>query len=659
MGSPKPLTPTKAPDDGTKAEKLLHIAIGDFAYDPLGYVKFAFPWGKGRLAGETGPDKWQADILHAMAMALRKGMKPGEAMGTAIKVAVASGHGIGKTALVSWIILWFVSCFEFSQTVVTANTKAQLLTKTWRELAKWHRLAINHSWFEWTATQFKSRKYPDTWFASAIPWSEHASEAFAGTHEKYVLMIFDEASLIADKIWEVAEGAMTTPNAIWIAFGNPTRNTGKFAECFGRQKHRWITRQIDSRTAKMANKAQIQQWVEDYGEDSDFVRVRVRGVFPRAGSLQFIIMEEVTNAMKRTPFGFEQAARVMGVDVARHGDDQTCITKRQGLKCWPQKRMRIPDTMQIASRVAEEIVDFDPDAVFIDVTGMGWGVYDRLRQLGYGDILFAVQVGEAAIEDKRFFNKRAELWWKVREWLRHGGSLVDDRELESDLIGPEYGYDPRERVQMEKKEDTKERGLASPDGADSLALTFAVTVEPKKRKQETYRDRMRARLRAQTSGGETPQSAREHDHDRTLIERAGSAFARRDDGGHSRIGAALARYPAPVRVGGEPGVRLVLQRQGVSDRARARLRQRGRPASVTRRVPCRLSRSGEHHGTSSRQQVQEDRQASPRVARASRAREGPAGRRRPHRGPPDAHAQGLAMVLARGREERAQARLVG
>lgn len=486
----------KQPSIDPEAE--LYADIGKYAYDPLNFVYYAFPWGKAgsRLAAEVGPDAWQAEVLTALGRDLKAGREAKEAAGTAIKLAVASGHGIGKTCLVAWIILWFVSCFEMGQTVVTANTKTQLLTKTWRELAKWHRLAINSHWFEWTATQFKHRLFPDTWFASAIPWSEHNSEAFAGTHEKFVLMLFDEAASIANIIWEVAEGAMTTPNAVWIAFGNPTRNTGAFAECFGRQKHRWRTWQIDSRKAKMANKAQIQQWIDDYGEDSDFVRVRVRGVFPRAGSLQLISSEAVLQAMQRQLKPSEFHAKVIGLDVARHGDDQSCIIKRQGMWTSKARRFRIPDLMLLASVFAEEINDWQPDAVFVDVTGMGWGVYDRLRQLCNPDILYPVQVGEQAIEPTRFFNRRAEVWWRMRDWISEGGMLEDDPEMESDLTGPEYGYAERERIQLEKKEDMKARGLASPDAGDALALTFTTTVQPKEQPKTTWRDRLRSTSRA-------------------------------------------------------------------------------------------------------------------------------------------------------------------
>ncbi len=269
-------------------EQLVQI-LAEFVYDPLGYVYFN--WGWDFEAGE-GPDKWQADVLNDIgeAMRLAAAGQYGEAEEkmASVRIAVASGHGIGKSALISWILKWFAATRPHPQIVVTANTKNQLETKTWRELAKWNKKARDGHLFKWTATRFSREGHHETWFAAAIPWSKEKSEAFAGTHEAHVLFLFDEASIIDDIIWEVAEGAMTTPGTLWVAFGNPTQNTGRFRECFGKFRHRWITRQIDSRSAKMVNQAQVQQWIEDYGEDSDFVRVRVKGWFPRASVAQFI-----------------------------------------------------------------------------------------------------------------------------------------------------------------------------------------------------------------------------------------------------------------------------------------------------------------------------------------------------------------------------------
>lgn len=408
----------------------------------------------------------------------------------AIQVAVSSGHGIGKTALVAWIIIWFLSTRPFPQVVVTANTKTQLTGKTWRELSKWHGLAINRDWFEWTATKFELKAHRETWFAQAVPWSKNRPEAFAGTHEKYVLMIFDEASAIDDSIWDTAEGAMTTPGAIWIAFGNPTRNSGRFKECWGRLRHRWISRQIDSRTAKKANREKIDQWIQDYGEDSDFVRIRVKGIFPRASSTQFISEDLVDDAIRRVheTDAWSHAPRVIGVDVARFGDDQSVILLRQGLHIHRVRKFRGVNTMQLASYVAEEIDQYRPAATFIDVVGIGAGVVDRLRQLRYKVV--EVNSGEKASDENRYFNVRAEIWDRMRQWLKVG-AIPDDVEMRTDLIGPEYGYDKRERIQLEKKEDMKARGLASPDSGDALALTFAMPVsiaerEASQEKKEDY-----------------------------------------------------------------------------------------------------------------------------------------------------------------------------
>lgn len=473
----------------TPEEVALVEEIAVFYDDPLAFVLYAFPWGVegGPLADQPGPDEWQTDVMTAISAAMRRG----ESAQTAIQIAVASGHGIGKTALVAWVILWFASTHEHPQIVVTANTGTQLSSKTWRELSKWHKLAINAHWFTWTATRFAHVLYQETWFAAAIPWTEHNSEAFAGTHEQHVLVVFDEASAIADKIWEVTEGAMTTHGAMWLAFGNPTQNKGRFADCFGRLRHRWITRQIDSRTARMANKAQIQQWIDDYGEDHDFVRVRVRGVFPRAGTLQFIGSDLILAAQKRKAEGHESFSKVLGVDVARHGDDQSVVTRRQGNHVWPQQPYRIPDLMDLADVVATHIHEFQPDAVFVDATGIGWGLIDRLRQMNFGQLVIPVQVGEAATDPARYVRKRDELWARGKKWLQEGGSLPNDPMLEADLTGPQYGYDNKMRLEIESKADTKKRGLPSPDAADSLLLTFANPIATQTKKPvASWRDRL-------------------------------------------------------------------------------------------------------------------------------------------------------------------------
>ena len=457
--------------------------IGLYYADPEGFARYAYPWGEpGMLSGETGLDTWQvsvcdvikAGVLKAAAAERSGGVDvSGKAIDTSIKIAVASGNGIGKSCLISMVIEWFMSTRPHPQILVMANTLPQLSNKTWRELAKWHKLMINKDWFTWTATKFYAKEHPETWFAAATPWSSEHPESISGTHEKDVLILMDEASGIDDVVWEYIDPAMTTSGAMWIAFGNPTRNTGRFFECFNRFKHRWTTFQVDSRTCKKADKATIQNWIDDYGEDSDYVRVRVKGVFPRASDRQFIATDIVNQCLKYEAKGYEFQPKLMGVDVARFGDDQSVIVMRQGRKLLQIKKYRQLDVMALARIVVDFANEEHPDAIFIDAVGLGAGVVDAVRQLGVSCI--EVNAGSADCHPK-YRNKRAEMWGEMRNWLKLGAEIPDDKELIQDLIAPEYTYTNTQRLQLERKVDMKKRGLASPDIGDALALTFSYPV---------------------------------------------------------------------------------------------------------------------------------------------------------------------------------------
>lgn len=472
----------------TTEDKLIEF-MGSLKHNPLNYVKAAYSWGEGELKNSTGPRAWQEEILRHIGIHLHNPAT----RHTPLRISIASGHGIGKSSLISMISSWAISTCVDTKIVVTANTEQQLRTKTWPEISKWFRLCINSHWFKCTATSIYALAdgHERTWRSDAVTWSENNTDAFAGLHNegKRLVLIFDEGSSIADKVWEVAEGAMTDANTeiIWLAFGNPTRNTGRFRECFGRFKHRWVNKQIDSRTVEGTNKEQIQQWIDDYGEDSDFVRVRVKGTFPRAGSMQFIDSDVVAQARRRAPYANLQDPVIMGVDVARFGDDQTVIVIRRGRDAIsiPWVKMRGADTMTVAAKVMELARIHQPDAIFVDGGGVGGGVIDRLRMFKHPVI--EVQFGGKADRGQMksegeviYANKRAEMWGMMRDWLK-GGTIPDWPELESDLCGLEYGYtlkEGKDAIILEKKADMKKRGLASPDLADALALTFAYTVQP-------------------------------------------------------------------------------------------------------------------------------------------------------------------------------------
>lgn len=449
--------------------------IVQFWDDPYKFVIYAFPWGEPGTPLEkyNGPDKWQKELLNNIKEEIKLGKT------SALQFAVTSGHGVGKSSMTSWIILWYISTRPNPQILITANTMQQLTTKTWRELSKWHQLAINKDWFEWTATKFYHKEQPETWFASALPWSEHRSEAFAGMHEENVLVIFDEASGIADKIWEVVEGAMTTDGAMWFVFGNPTQNIGRFRECFRKFKHRWNTFKVDSRFAAMASQQQIKQWAEDYGEDSDFFRIRVRGEFPSRSETQFIPSHLVDDAISRSNSVDPEFPVLIGVDVARNDDDKSVILIRQGRKILSIQKFQGLSGSQLTHKISDVRASFPTATVFIDEVGVGSSVVDHCKLL---NIKF-IPVNAASKPDNSpmFLNKRSEMWHEMREWLK-GGDIPNDPDLVDGLIGIQYTFKrDTEQLIMESKKDMRSR-QGSPDEADSLALTFSYSVLPEKLK---------------------------------------------------------------------------------------------------------------------------------------------------------------------------------
>lgn len=463
----------------------------DIAYDPLAFVMFAFPWGKENtpLAKHKQPRTWQIDELLRVKEHTINAVKMFEAGKTPpiYKSATASGRGIGKSALTSWLNLWMMSCHIGSTAVTTANTGSQLESRTWPELGKWHTLMINSHWFErttkalrpapWYEEAVKKTK-TDTgyYYAQAQLWQEENPDAFAGIHNPNgFLLIFDEASGIPESIWNVSDGFFSdiSPFRYWFCFSNPRRNTGTFYECFHKHRDLWLRRNVDSRKVEGVDVEYMESLVKKYGEDSDAARVEVQGLFPRQGDNQFISREAVENAATRDVIQDHYAGLIMGVDVARFGDDKTVIQFRRGRDARSIKPivLKNKDNMQVANECAMLIEEYKPDAVCIDA-GNGTGVIDRLREMGYKVI--EVWFGSKSNEEE-WADFRTELWAKMREWLQ-GGCIVDDTDLKDDLLGPEYEFDKYERIKLEAKEKMKRRGVASPDIGDALAVTFATKV---------------------------------------------------------------------------------------------------------------------------------------------------------------------------------------
>lgn len=455
--------------------------VASFTHDPLGFVRYAYPWGESGHLEDKSIRAWQAETLGYLGQQLRSGR-------LVIQIAVASGHGIGKSSLISQLIDWGLSTRENTRIILTAGKEEQMKTKTWPEVTKWHNMCITNRarWFRREETSIYSMQpgCKSTWRCDRVTWSEHNADAFAGLHNEgnRIIVIFDEASAIMDKIWEVTEGALTDADTeiIWIAFGNPTSNTGRFRECFRRFSHRWYTKQIDSRTVEGTNKEQLQQWVDDYGEDSDFVKVRVRGIFPSASAKQFISTEDVDAAYGRVlrPEQYEFAPIIIGCDPAWEGDDMLTIGYRQGL--FSKKLASIPkndNDFDIANMLARFEDELNADAVFIDM-GYGTGIYSAGKTLGRNWMLVS-SASTKTVLDPGCLNKRAEMWKSIRDWLKSGGSIPKDPKMYQQLTAPEAVSRPDGKLQIEPKPAIKKRLGESTDEADWLGLTFAYPVAKK------------------------------------------------------------------------------------------------------------------------------------------------------------------------------------
>ena len=479
--------------------------------NPHAFVMFVFPWGQRGtpLEHQKGPRRWQREVLEVIRdrVAENKRRQIHGLTPEMLKDATASGRGIGKSSLVSWLILWNMSCNLGSTTIVAANTEAQLKSRTWAELGKWHTLALNSHWFDRDTMQLRPAPwYRDAlardlkidqgyYYAQAQLWTEENPDAFAGAHNMAgILVIFDEASGIPQPIFNVTEGFFTEPvlHRYWFCFSNPRRNQGAFFELFHKLRNWWNTRNIDSRTVEGTDPAIYQKIIDQHGEDSDEARVEVRGLFPSQGDKQFISRALVAGAQERAVAQDAFAPLAMGVDVARFGDDQSVIYFRHGrdARSMPPVKFKGLDTTQLVARVAELADRHRPDGIFVDGAGVGGGVVDQLRARGYR--VFDVQAGAKADDDQKYQNKRVELWARVREWLQIG-SIVADPQLADDLLAPEYDFDNAGRVRLETKEKMKGRGLASPDVADALALTFAANL--------ARRDGAVSRRRVRVAGG--------------------------------------------------------------------------------------------------------------------------------------------------------------
>jgi hypothetical protein len=400
-------------------------------------------------------------------------------------ISIRSGHGTGKDAFLAWVYIWLLTCFWYPKGLVTAPTGHQLKDILWSELNKWIRFSATKiesgksvltDNLVWQSEKVFVMGAKEEWFVAARTANvkgseEEQGEALAGMHGDYMVLGIDEASGVPKGVFAPIEGAMTGKMNFAIIIGNPTRNAGYFFDTHHTDRNRWACLHWNSEDSENVTKDYCNSMAEKYGRDSNMYRIRVLGEFPHAEPDALIPLDWIQAAVDRELVQDENIVPVIGVDPARYGDDKTAILTRVGNIIEPIITMEKNDTMEVAGRVATEISDKEPQMTFLDVIGLGAGIYDRLRELGHR--VTAVNVAEKAPTDHRFKRLRDELWWRVREKFESGIiSIPADDELIGELSSIKYKSESDGRIKVEAKADMKKRGLKSPDKADALCLTY-------------------------------------------------------------------------------------------------------------------------------------------------------------------------------------------
>lgn len=470
-------------------QRLIQEDLYRFRYDPKGYVLWAFPWGKGVLEKEY-PKKWQLNYLDRLSERIKGwAAKPQQMLD---KHMEAAGNGNGKSALLAWILKWGVDTFPMARGFLTAGTEDQLLRKTMPEVNKWHQLSLTRFNFELTATAYFNKLHKMNWRMDIQAWNKSNPESGAGLHNKgsRLMKLFDEASQIPKAVWDTAKGADTDTftEIIHHNFGNPTRNSGEFFEgVYGDKMDFWHHHHLDCRTVEGANMALYQSWIDEYGEDSDFVRVHVLGLPPRSSSMQFILTEYFNAASYRRVEWAPDDPLVVAVDVARGGEDFIVIRFRLGNDMRTFPPIRIPGSeMRDLTKLKTKVFDIfqhpllyglprKPDAIVVDANGLGAGLYDDLKNLKYPVYEF---IASQASPDKYFANMRAYAWAQLRNAMKFLAAVdVDDEYLLRDIRNQESTLDAHDRTILVRKEIMKKDfDLPSPDDGDAAAMLWAFPI---------------------------------------------------------------------------------------------------------------------------------------------------------------------------------------
>lgn len=420
--------------------------------NPVGFVR--------DVLGQS-PTKWQEDALRKVAAGRRR-------------ISIRAGHGVGKSTVCAWAVVWFM-CTRFPQkTVMTAPTAGQLFDALFSELkAQVNRLPpVLRDSFDVFSDRIALKGAPESSFASARTSSSDRPEALAGIHSEHVLLIIDEASAVPEAVYEAAAGSMSGHSACTILIGNPTRNSGMFYKTHHELASDWETMHVSCVDNALVSSDFVDQIRTTYGEESNAYRIRVLGEFAVADDDTLIASEIVDSAMTRDVSGTEQDVMVYGVDVARFGSDRSALCKRRGNVVIEVKSWGGLDLMQLVGAIVNEANIDRPDEICVDTIGLGSGVADRLREMGYN--VRDVNVAETSAMNPNANRLRDELWLSVRDWLTtRGVKIPNDASLRHELVAPRYTFTSTGKIVVESKDLMRKRGMRSPDLADALCLTFA------------------------------------------------------------------------------------------------------------------------------------------------------------------------------------------
>lgn len=401
------------------------------------------------------------------------------------KISVVSGRGTGKTTSASWIILWFLFCYYDALIPCAAPTAPQLNDALWKELS----VQIGRmpdgikSQYEWISDHVRIKARPASWYARARTASKESPEALAGLHSDNMLVVVDESSAVDDAIFNTAEGSLTSDNAFVLLLSNPTRPTGYFFRTFSNPN--WQNLQLSSIESPVVSPEYEKEKAHSTGgRDSENYAIDVLGKFPTEDTMNndgYIRMFSNTNIQwlskdEDVQFGKDS---VMGIDPSGEGDDISAFFIRDNFKGKIIFKESVSNPKQISEKAIAFIEHYklNPRNVVIDNFGVGANVATEIARASHGKyIITAVNVGETCDyedEKEQYMNKRALIFHgKWLKWMRDGGKLVSDIDLEQEVDTIYYKRNLGGRVQIMPKVEMKKRGYRSPNCADAVALSF-------------------------------------------------------------------------------------------------------------------------------------------------------------------------------------------